>query len=83
MVAFALATDSDCGALSTDEPASRTDYNLSFPSVVCSQQDTTAGELFNGHLQKGNLIVIDHGRDAQDSEQLKISLFNARSVGTK
>ena len=45
-------------------------YNLSFPSVVCSQHDTTANELFNGHLRKGNLIVIDHGLDTKDSEQL-------------
>ena len=44
--ALALATDSDCGTLSTEESASRTDYNLSFPSVVCNQ-DTTASELFN------------------------------------
>ena len=79
----ALSTDSDCGALSTEESASRTDYNLSFPSVVCSQQDTTANALFNGHLKKGNLIIIDHGRDTHESEQLKISLFNARSVGKK
>ena len=78
--ALVLATDSDCGALSMEESLSRTDYNLSFPSVVCSQQDTTANELFNGHLQKG---IFDHGRDIQDSEQLKISLFNARSVKTK
>ena len=33
---LAHATDSDCGALSTDEPASRTDYNLSFLSLVRS-----------------------------------------------
>ena len=71
----ALSTDSDGGPLSTEETASRTDYNLSFPSVVCNQ-DTTASELFNGHLQKGNLIIIDHGRDTQDPEQLKASLFN-------
>ena len=80
--ALALITDSDCGGLSTKESESRTDYNLSFPSVVCNQ-DTTASELFNGHLQNDNLIIIDHGRDIQDSEQLKISLFNARSFGTK
>ena len=77
--ALALITDSDCGALSTEESESRTDYNLSFPSVVCSQQYTTANELFNGHLHKDNLIIIDHDRDTTDSEQLKISLFNARS----
>ena len=64
--ALALATDSDCGALSTEESASRTNYNLSFPSVVCSQQDTTANELFTGHLRKVNLIIIDQGRDTQD-----------------
>ena len=71
--ALALITDSDCGGLSTKESESRTDYNLSFPSVVCSQQDTTANELFNGHL----------GRDTQDPDQLNTSLFKARSVGTK
>ena len=61
--ALALATDSDGGALCTEESASRTDYNLSFPSVVCSQQITTANELFNDHLQKGNPITIYYGRD--------------------
>ena len=72
--ALALATDSDCGALSTEESASRTDYNLSFPLFVCSQQNTTANELSNDHLQKGDLIMIDQGSDTKDSEQLKIHL---------
>ena len=81
--ALALVTDSDCGILVTEESAPRADYNLSFLSVLCNQQDTTADELLNGHFQKGNLIVVDHGPDTRDSEQLKMSLFNARSVGTK
>ena len=72
--ALVLATDSDCGALSTEESASRTDYNLSFPLFVCSQQNTTANELSNDHLQKGDLIMIDQGSDTKDSEQLKIHL---------